>query len=111
MLEGGDTAGVEASNGLGGWKLLGELAFEPARGYHAVVGDSPSGPRVSVKGAPEVVLPRWRVSLAYEFIPRLWLLGGVDDIFSATRRDYFVGMQLRFNDEDLKTILPFAKTP
>jgi cation-transporting ATPase I len=63
VLEGGDTAGVEASNGLGGWKLLGELAFEPARGYHAVVGDSPSGPRVSVKGAPEVVLPRcatWR---------------------------------------------------
>jgi cation-transporting ATPase I len=62
VLEGGDTAGVEASNGLGGWKLLGELAFEPARGYHAVVGDSPSGPRVSVKGAPEV-LPRcatWR---------------------------------------------------
>ena len=62
-------------------------------------------------GFGEVVLPRWRVSLAYEFIPRLWLLGGVDDIFSATRRDYFVGMQLRFNDEDLKTILPFAKTP
>ena len=63
VLEGGDASGVEASNGLGGWKLLGELAFEPARGYHAVVGDSPSGPRVSVKGAPEVVLPRcstWR---------------------------------------------------
>jgi len=42
---------------------LSELAFEPARGYHAVVGDSPSGSRVSVKGAPEIVLPRcttWR---------------------------------------------------
>jgi phospholipid/cholesterol/gamma-HCH transport system substrate-binding protein len=62
-------------------------------------------------GFGEVVLPRWRVSLGYEFIPRLWLLGGVDDIFSATRRDYFVGLQLRFNDQDLKTILPFAKTP
>lgn len=63
VLEGGDLAGVDASDGLGGWTLLGELAFEPARGYHAVVGDSPSGPRVSVKGAPEVVLPRcvtWR---------------------------------------------------
>jgi phospholipid/cholesterol/gamma-HCH transport system substrate-binding protein len=64
-----------------------------------------------VFGFGEVVLPRWRVSLGYEFIPRLWLLGGVDDIFSTTRRDYFVGLQLRFNDEDLKTILPFAKTP
>lgn len=62
-------------------------------------------------GFGEVVLPRWRVSLAYEFIPRLWLLGGIDDIFSTTRRDYFTGLQLRFNDEDLKTILPFAKTP
>lgn len=62
-------------------------------------------------GFGEVVLPRWRVSLAYEFIPRLWMLGGVDDIFSTTRRDYFVGLQLRFNDEDLKTILPFARTP
>ncbi len=62
-------------------------------------------------GFGEVVLPRWRVSLGYEFIPRLWLLGGIDDIFSSTRRDYFVGLQLRFNDEDLKTILPFAKTP
>jgi phospholipid/cholesterol/gamma-HCH transport system substrate-binding protein len=35
------------------------------------------------------------------------LLGGVDDILSTSRRDYFVGAQLRFNDEDLKTILPF----
>jgi phospholipid/cholesterol/gamma-HCH transport system substrate-binding protein len=64
-----------------------------------------------VFGFGEVVLPRWRVSLGYEFIPRLWLLGGVDDILSTTRRDYFIGVQLRFNDEDLKTILPFAKTP
>ena len=63
VLEGGDAAGVSAHDGLGGWTLLGELAFEPARGYHAVVGDSPVGPRVSVKGAPEIVLPRctmWR---------------------------------------------------
>ncbi len=59
-------------------------------------------------GFGEVVLPRWRVSLGYEFINRLWLLGGVDDILSSNRRDYFVGLQLRFNDEDLKTILPFA---
>jgi phospholipid/cholesterol/gamma-HCH transport system substrate-binding protein len=59
-------------------------------------------------GFGEVVLPRWRVSLGYEFVNRLWLLAGVDDILSSTRRDYFVGLQLRFDDEDLKTILPFA---
>lgn len=67
--------------------------------------------RQDLFGFGEVVLPRWRISLGYEFINRLWLLGGVDDILSNSRRDYFVGGMLRFNDEDLKTILPFAKTP
>jgi phospholipid/cholesterol/gamma-HCH transport system substrate-binding protein len=67
--------------------------------------------RQDLFGFGEVVLPRWRVSLGYEFINRLWLLGGVDDILSGARRDYFVGAQLRFNDEDLKHILPFAHTP
>lgn len=61
-------------------------------------------------GFGEVVLPRWRLSLGYEFLHRLWLLGGTDDVLSPGRRDYFVGVQLRFNDEDLKTILPFAPT-
>lgn len=63
VIEGGEMAGVKPHDGLGGWTLLGELAFEPARGYHAVVGDSPLGSRVAVKGAPEIVLPRcttWR---------------------------------------------------
>ncbi len=68
--------------------------------------------RQDLFGFGEVVLPRWRVSLGYEFVNRLWLLGGVDDILSNKRRDYFVGAQLRFDDEDLKRILPFApKTP
>jgi phospholipid/cholesterol/gamma-HCH transport system substrate-binding protein len=67
--------------------------------------------RQDLFGFGEVVLPRWRVSLGYEFINRLWLLGGVDDILSGTRRDYFVGAQLRFNDEDLKRIIPFVKAP
>lgn len=62
-------------------------------------------------GFGETILPRWRLSLNYNFVSRLWFLAGIDDIFSEKRRDYFVGMQLRFNDEDLKTILPFAKTP
>ncbi len=55
---GAETAGVGAAEGLGGWEVLGELAFDPARGFHAVVGLSPEGPRVAVKGAPEVILPR-----------------------------------------------------
>jgi phospholipid/cholesterol/gamma-HCH transport system substrate-binding protein len=64
--------------------------------------------RQDLFGFGEVVLPRWRISLGYEFVNRAWLLGGVDDMLSSSRRDYFVGLQLRFNDEDLKSILPFA---
>ncbi len=40
--------------------------------------------------------------------PSLWLLGGVDHVFFANRRDYFLGLQLRFDDEDLKSLLPFS---
>ena len=52
--------------------------------------------------------PRYRVSLSYEFIKHLWLLGGVDRVFDPNLRDYFLGLQLRFTDEDLKTLLPFS---
>lgn len=54
------------------------------------------------------IQPRYRVFVGYEFIKRLWLLGGVDHLFLADRRDYFLGLQLRFNDDDLKSILPFS---
>jgi phospholipid/cholesterol/gamma-HCH transport system substrate-binding protein len=59
-------------------------------------------------GFSEEVQPRYRVFISYEFIKHLWLLGGVDHLFEPTERDYFVGLQLRFDDEDLKTILPFS---
>ncbi|MBV8386511.1 MAG: HAD-IC family P-type ATPase [Acidimicrobiia bacterium] len=42
----------------GGWRREAELPFEPARGYHAVLGRSAGSQWLSVKGAPEVVLPR-----------------------------------------------------
>lgn len=58
VLTGAQAAGVSAADGLGGWDVLGELAFDSARGFHAVVGTSPAGARVSVKGAPEVIVPR-----------------------------------------------------
>lgn len=64
--------------------------------------------RNDVFGFGEEIQPRYRVWIGYEFIHRLWLLGGVDHVFLPNRRDYFVGLQLRFTDDDLKTILPFA---
>lgn len=59
-------------------------------------------------GFSEEVQPRYRVYISYEFLTHLWINGGVDYLFDPTRRDYFLGLQLRFNDEDLKTILPFS---
>lgn len=59
-------------------------------------------------GFSEDVQPRYRVYISYEFLTHLWINGGVDYLFDATNRDYFIGLQLRFNDEDLKTILPFS---
>ena len=52
--------------------------------------------------------PRYRVSVAYEFINHLWLLGGADRVFDPNYHDYFLGLQLRFTDDDLKTLLPFS---
>jgi phospholipid/cholesterol/gamma-HCH transport system substrate-binding protein len=64
--------------------------------------------RQDLFGFGEQIVPRWRVALSYEFVRKLWVLAGVDNILSDDRRDYFFGLELRFNDEDLKTILPFA---
>jgi len=56
-----------------------------------------------------------KVRAAFEFFRRLYIVGGVDDVLNERPldgtgggRDYFVGGQLRFNDEDLKSILPFV---
>lgn len=64
--------------------------------------------RQDLFGFGEVVQPRWRMSVGYTFLDRLWLISGVDDILTLDRREYFAGMQLKFDDEDLKTVLPFA---
>ncbi|HTQ43407.1 MAG TPA: MlaD family protein [Polyangiaceae bacterium] len=59
-------------------------------------------------GFSEFVQPRYRVYISYEFLHDLWIYGGVDYLFDPNLRDYFLGLQLRFNDQDLKTILPFS---
>jgi phospholipid/cholesterol/gamma-HCH transport system substrate-binding protein len=64
--------------------------------------------RQDLFGFGEEAIPRWRIGIGYEFVSRLWMLVGVDEILNSDRRDYFVGLQLRFNDEDLKAMLPFA---
>jgi cation-transporting ATPase I len=55
--------GITANHDQGTVQHLDELAFEPGRGYHATLWRSESGAHISVKGAPEVILPladSWR---------------------------------------------------
>ncbi len=59
------------------------------------------------------VWPRLRIFSTLQFYRNLYVLAGIDDIinsrppgaFGTTGRDYFVGGQLMFNDEDLKALL------
>ncbi len=57
VADGARAAGVEVEHGAPGWRQVGELPFEPSRGYHAVLGRTSDGQRLCVKGAPEIVLP------------------------------------------------------
>jgi magnesium-transporting ATPase (P-type) len=82
IAEGAQAAGIDCEDDLPGWQRLSALPFEPSRGYHATLGvaDVGSSSRatnplggtpltaanppsagiavLSVKGAPETVLPR-----------------------------------------------------
>jgi phospholipid/cholesterol/gamma-HCH transport system substrate-binding protein len=59
--------------------------------------------------------PRYKVMATWEFFRRLYVVGGIDDAFNERPqdgtgggRDFFIGAQLRFNDEDLKSLLLFG---
>ena len=58
--------------------------------------------------------PSLRVRFAYEIVRTLYVLGGVDNILNADASvpsqngaDFFLGAMLRFDDQDLITLLPF----
>ncbi len=61
------------------------------------------------------IYPRLKALVAWEFFKRLYVVGGVDDAFNQRPRngtgggrDYILGAQIRFNDEDLKQLLLFG---
>lgn len=56
------------------------------------------------------VYPLLKELVAIEFLKHLYFIGGITDALNSSR-DYFVGLMLRFNDEDLKTMLPFTPSP
>lgn len=59
------------------------------------------------------IWPRLRLNGSFMFWRNLYVMGGVDDIFNdrapgawgSVGRDYYLGAQLMFNDEDLKGLL------
>ncbi|MFG1649145.1 HAD-IC family P-type ATPase [Micromonospora sp. NPDC049275] len=58
VRRGAATAQVVEQTGAAGWRAAGGLPFEPSRGYHASIGEAEGRLLLSVKGAPETVLPR-----------------------------------------------------
>jgi cation-transporting P-type ATPase I len=60
VAEGARAVGVTRDEDLPGWRRLSTLPFEPGRGYHATLGHQVDAQiaLLSVKGAPETVLPR-----------------------------------------------------
>ncbi|MFG1678477.1 HAD-IC family P-type ATPase [Micromonospora sp. NPDC049282] len=58
VRRGANAAGVTERTGAADWTATGGLPFEPSRGYSATVGRTAEGSLLSVKGAPESVLPR-----------------------------------------------------
>lgn len=61
-----------------------------------------------VFGFGRTALPRLRVRAGFELIRRLSLMAGIDSILQGGARDYFFGLQLRFDDEDLKPLIPLG---
>ena len=55
--------------------------------------------------------PRFRLLAEWEFISHFFISAGIDDMLNATPRDWFVGLGVRFVDDDLKGILPSIPLP
>lgn len=49
--------------------------------------------------------PRLRFRAGYEIIPSLFVLGGADDVLNERTVDFFLGAMLRFDDNDLTSLL------
>jgi cation-transporting ATPase I len=58
LLRAGRDLEEPETSGAPGWRRIAELPFEPSRGFHAVLGRSTGRLLLSVKGAPEEILPR-----------------------------------------------------
>lgn len=51
--------------------------------------------------------PRIRARVSYELLETLFVVAGADDIINERTVDFFLGAMLRFDDQDLVSLLPF----
>ena len=90
ILTAADATGVADADGVDGWSRLQEIPFESRRGYHVVLGSTRRSRRlISVKGAPEVVLPQcttWRRNGRTERLGEAALVRLHDDVDRLGRR-------------------------
>jgi cation-transporting ATPase I len=58
LVDGAARIAVTIEDNAVGWRRLAEIPFEPARGFHAVLGRTNGELLMNVKGAPEVIVAR-----------------------------------------------------
>lgn len=58
VAEAGARLNLTPASGASGWQEASTMPFDPSRGFHATVGRTRKGLLLSVKGAPEEILPR-----------------------------------------------------
>ena len=57
------------------------------------------------------VNPRMRTGALYNFFSHLYIAAGVDEVWNNEQTDVYMGLGLRFDDDDLRAILIAAPTP
>lgn len=67
--------------------------------------------RTDVFDFGEAANPRLRVGASYSPFQYFFLVGGLDDVLNDETFDFFLGLMVRFNDEDLITILASSPSP
>ncbi len=55
--------------------------------------------------------PRFRTMGQMELLRYGYLTGGIDDMFNSSRRDYFLGAGVRFDDDDLRALITATGVP
>jgi phospholipid/cholesterol/gamma-HCH transport system substrate-binding protein len=88
---------IESSGGIGGNVLLTE-------GYDLEI-------KLDLFDFGVSRYPRLRTTASYDILEFAYIAGGIDDALNPNRRDYFIGLGIQFDDEDLKALLTTTGVP